>query len=154
MGHLTSAETNGNLHLIALFQELLRILALDLEIVIADVGRQPDFFDFHGLLFLTGFFFFLFLIKLVLGEIHQFAYRRLGAGSNHYQIQILFDGHVHGILSRNNTYLRAILVNESDFSFTNLFVDQYFANGLTPPGIFYIENKKRILSDPPHTNTL
>src|SRR5688572_7827545 len=80
MCHLAAAEENRGLHLVAVSEEALDVLLLELIVVLVDLGPEFDFFDVDDLLVLLRFArAFLFLV-LVLAEIHDPAHGRDGGG--------------------------------------------------------------------------
>src|SRR4029453_14469895 len=78
--HLAAAEAQGDLHLVALFQEAHHRTHLDLEVVVVDARPQLDLLNLdHPLLLARGVLLLLFLI-FPLAEIEDLADRRIGVG--------------------------------------------------------------------------
>ena len=76
MGHLSAAETDGNLDLVSVVEETDRMISFRLEVVGINVERQTDLFDFNYALVLFRFFFTLCLFETVFTVIDDFAYGR------------------------------------------------------------------------------
>lgn len=57
MTHFTSPETDGNLYLVTVLQELDSVVELGVEIVSIDVERKTNFLGIDNLLILAGFLF-------------------------------------------------------------------------------------------------
>ena len=89
VGHLAAAEPNRHLDAIAVLQELLGVLELDVEIVGVDAGGHADFLDLGDMLVLLGLFFLFGLFKAELSVVHDPAHRRGGVGRDLHQIQPL-----------------------------------------------------------------
>ena len=51
MSHLTSAETKSYFYFVTLLDELSCCIYLRVQIVLINIRRQANFFDFDGLLF-------------------------------------------------------------------------------------------------------
>ena len=58
MRHLASAETKRYLDLVTLLDELSGSIDFRIQIVVVNIRRQTNFFDFDGFLLLSGFLFF------------------------------------------------------------------------------------------------
>ena len=131
MPHLTAAEPNGDLHLVAFFQKALCVTQLCIKIVGINVERQTDFLDFHHALVLSGFLFPLGLLETELAVIDDLAHRRLCLGRDLHQIQIAGIGFFQRLTGGHNAQLGAIGIDNADFFIADLFVDLQFlvANG-------------------------
>ena len=76
MPHLTAAEADGNLDLIAFLQESGGMANLRLKVVGVDIEGQADFLDLDDTLVLSCFLLALRLFKTVLSVVDNFANRR------------------------------------------------------------------------------
>ena len=76
MGLFAAAEDDGDLHLVFVLQESLRLIELELNVVVARLGPQANFLEL-GLVAVT-FVFFLVLLVFVFAEVHDPANRRVG----------------------------------------------------------------------------
>jgi hypothetical protein len=78
VGHLTPAEADGDLELVALVEEARRGLDLRLDVVVVDLRRHPDLFPGDGALLLLGVLGLLLLLVAVLAEVEDLGDRRRG----------------------------------------------------------------------------
>ena len=139
MCHLSSAETNRSLDLVAVRQETLGVIELDVVVVNADTNAELHFLDGNNMLILTGFLLTLGLFKLELAVVHDLTDRGHCLRRNLHQIQTAVDGNTHGILNRHDTQLRTVGVNETNFFVTDFLVNLMLSvtDVQTPP-----KNKK------------
>src|SRR5207244_3589959 len=82
MGHLASAEPDGDLDLVAFQEKLLNRLAFEIEVVLVGRGTHADLFEQGNLLVLSRLALFLVLLKLELAVVHEAADRGDGGWGN------------------------------------------------------------------------
>ncbi len=71
MDNGSASELNIGLYLVSFLQESLGMLEFEIEIVLIGIGTEPDFFDFHLLLFGLVFLFTLAFFIAKLGILHD-----------------------------------------------------------------------------------
>lgn len=108
MSHLTSSKTDGNLDLIAVRQELLRVLELGVKVMSIDIQGELNLLDLDGMLIFSRLFFTLRLFKAILAVVHDLADRRLCLGSDLDEVEILFVRDMLGVGSRHDAELSAV----------------------------------------------
>ncbi len=113
--HFAAPETQGDLHLVAVFQKLEDVAHLDFVVVGVRVGTELDFLDLDDLLLLAGLGFLLLSLVLELAIVHDLANRRVGVWRNFHQIQPGFFGHFHGACGGNNANIFAVGADQADF---------------------------------------
>ena len=123
MPHLTAAEADGNLDLIAFLQESGGMANLRLKVVGVDIEGQADFLDLDDTLVLSGFLLTFRLFKPVLSVIDNLAYRGRCLRCNFYKVQILSERHLQRLCSGHHPKLVAIRTDDTHFSVTNFFVN-------------------------------
>ena len=96
----TTAEHDGNLNLVLMFQEANRLLHLELDVVFTRLGSQPNLF---GLGAVTVLILFLFLVVFVLAEVHDTTNGRTLIGSYLNQIKACFSSLGKCVVSFNNS---------------------------------------------------
>ena len=84
MGHLTASKAQGDLHLVALFQESHYIPNLHLIIIVISAGAKLYFLNLYNLLLQSCIVGTLLFLILELTVIHQLANRRIGLRRNFY----------------------------------------------------------------------
>ena len=123
VGHFASAETDGNLHPVAIGQELLCVFQLGVEIPNVNARRHTDLLDLHHMLVLSCFLLPLALLELILAVVHQFADRGGRLGGNLHQIQALFISDVQRLRRGNDAQLLAGFADQADLRITDLFIE-------------------------------
>ena len=108
MSHLTSSKTDGNLDLIAVRQELFRVLELGVKVMSIDIQGELNLLDLDGMLVFSRLFFTLRLFKAILAVVHDLADRRLRLGSYLDEVEILFVRDMLGVGSRHDAELSAV----------------------------------------------
>ena len=126
MGHFTAAEADRHLDAVALLQELLGVLQLDVKVIGIDVGRHTDFLNLNHALILLGFFFLLQLFEAELAIIHDLADRGNRVGCDLDQIQILFICHSLCIGRRHDTQLGTVSANNPNFLIPDFLIELMF----------------------------
>ena len=108
VGHLTAAEADGDLHTVAVSQELLGRADFGVEVANVDTGGHADLFDFHHMLVLLGFLFLLGLLKAELAVVHELAHRGNCIGGDLHQVQTGLVGITLSLGSGHNAQLTAV----------------------------------------------
>ena len=121
--HLSTAEAQGNLDLIAVLQKLEHIAHLDVIVMRIGVGPELDLFDLDDLLLPTSFAFAFLLLVLELAKIHDFADRRVRVGRNFNQIKAHVGGHLHRFGGMNYPDVFTFGTNQANLGGTDLFID-------------------------------
>ena len=139
MRHLAAAEKDRRLHLVAVSEEALDVLLLELIVVLVDLGPELDFFDVDDLLVLLRFARPLLFLVLILAEIHDPADGRHGGGRNLHQVQPLLLRDGEGLRRRHDAQLLPVIVDDPNFPYADAFVD---ANTVVTPRSRSIESYK------------
>src|SRR5262249_30078463 len=103
--HLASAEENRGLDLVAVSQEALDVLLLELIIVLVHLGTELNLLDLDDLLVLLGLSGALLFLVLVASEVHDAANRRRRRGRNFDQVKSLLLGNNERLLRRHDSQL-------------------------------------------------
>ena len=138
MRHLTAAETNGHLHLIALGQKLLRLADLGVEVVRVDVEGKADLLDVDDLLVFLRFLVAFLHLEAVLPVIQEFAHGRLRLRCDLHEVQIFFFRFCKRVARGHDAELAAVRVDDTHLSVANAFIDFHFffaANRKAPPNV-------------------
>lgn len=94
VGHFAATKDDDDFDAIAVGEELLDFAEFDVKVVVADF--EANFHGFELGLFLAGFLailgFFFHLLVLVFAPVDDLDNRRIGVGSNLYQVNSLFAG--------------------------------------------------------------
>lgn len=123
MRDFTAAETDGQLHLVAVIQKLLDVAKLGLEIMLVNRRAQTDFFDIHNLLVLAGFLVFLLQFIAELPVIHNAAYRRFGGWSDIDKIKVRVRRELHRFTERLDSQLLSVSADQTNFFGSNFLID-------------------------------
>src|SRR6185503_10284917 len=123
MRHLAAAEEDRRLDLVAVLEEALDVLLLELVVVLVDLRAELDLFDLDHLLVLASLARALLLLVLVLPEIHDAADRRVGRRGNLDQVEPLLLGDRQRLWRRHDAELCAGVVDDADFPDPDAFVD-------------------------------
>src|SRR3990167_9180325 len=114
-GFFSSSQRKFHFHYMTLFEELLNLLGLKVEIVSA--GLKADSYCFSFLFFwLASFFLFPLFAIHIFTIIHNFGNRRLRLKRNLNQVQIFLPGQIQGVLYRQNSKLPAFLIYDLKLS--------------------------------------
>ncbi len=113
--NLASPEDDGYFDLVLIFNEPIDMIQFYLDIVFACFGPNLDFLYLKSTLFFLGLLLFLGLLVFVSTIVHNFTDRRIGIRRNLHKIKTEITGNGKGLISRNNTYLGSIRVDDSDF---------------------------------------
>ena len=113
MAHLPAPKPEGYLGLVPVRQESLQIAKLRLVIGFFRPGTKLDLLDLYVRLFLPGRGAPLVLLKEVLAEIHQPAYRRLSIRRDLDEVESSRVGGAQRLGTLNDTDLLTTLRNET-----------------------------------------
>ena len=130
--HLPTAETQGHLGFIPIFEETNEISQLDLVVAFIGAGPKLDFLDLDLLLFEFGFVPLLGFAILVLAVIHQPAYRWLSQWCNFHQIRLSLFRHGIGGGYAHDANLFAFGAYQANLGRGNLPID---------PQLFFLSDK-------------
>ena len=97
MGDFTTSENEGDLGLVAFFQEASHMLDLEIQIVVIGLGAKLYLLDLDMYLFLSCFLKFFTLLIFELAIIHDPTDRRHRTGGHLYQIKLLLFGERKGL---------------------------------------------------------
>src|SRR6185503_5103261 len=122
MRHLPAAEEDRRLDLVAILEEALDVLLLELVVVLVDLGAELDLFDLDHLLVLPSLTRALLLLVLILAEIHDAADRRHRRRRDLDQVEPLLLGDGESLRRRHDAELCARIVDHSDFTDPDAFV--------------------------------
>jgi hypothetical protein len=123
VGHLTAAEAQGHLDLVALVEEAANGLHLHLIVMGVDVRPHLDFFDFDDLLLLARFGGLFLALILEAAEIEDLADGRFGIRRYLDQVETGFRRDLKGPLDGNDAVIVALVINKLDFRNTDVLVD-------------------------------
>ena len=135
MGHLSAAETHSDFAAVAVFQELLCIAHLDIEVIHVNAGGHPDFLDLHHALVLAGLFLSLGLLEAELAVIHDLADRGHGVRRDLDQVQALLLCDAQSFQSGHNAQLFTGLRDQTNLLVPDFFIDlmSISSDGKAPP---------------------
>ena len=134
MAHLTSAEAQYDLNLIAFTEETHRVLDLGLEVVGLDTAGKLYLLDLDNVLLLLCFLFSLFLLVAVASVVSDTTYGRLGVGGNEDKVKTLIVCGAKGVVGRHNTDLLTVGSDNSYFfSLNGLVYEQFFCSYNSSP---------------------
>lgn len=126
-----AAEDDRDQHLVAMFEELARLLDLDLDVVLAGLRPDADLFQprlMHDCLMLA-----LGLLVFEFAKIHHPHDRRLFVGRDFDQVESVLARLGQGFGGRKNTELLSIAADQADAGDADLFVDALFLlDGVDP----------------------
>jgi hypothetical protein len=94
VGQFTTSKADSDLDLVALREELLDELRLDLDVVLAHVGPEANLLEGKGFLALLGLTFALGLLELKAPEVEQLAHRGIGLGRDLDEVDVPSPGQV------------------------------------------------------------
>src|SRR6185312_10501885 len=87
MGHFSTAKTERDLDLVALFEKPPDGAKLHVIVMIIDAGPHLDLFQLDDFLVLARFGCFFLFLEFEFSKIKNFAYRRFGVRRNLYEIE-------------------------------------------------------------------
>jgi hypothetical protein len=137
--HLSPAEANGDLDLVALRQQAARRTMLDLEVMIVNLRTHGDFPQLDNLAPGSSFSVFLVLFVLVTPEIHHAADWRIRSGGNFHQIPLTFFCQAQSIPNSHDAQLAPFVIDDAYVSYADLLINSQFLGNenlpvLTPLG--------------------
>jgi hypothetical protein len=121
--HLTAAEPNGHLQLVALVEEARGGLDLGLDVVVVDLRRHADLFPRDGALLLLGVLGLLLLLVPVLPEVEDLRDRRGRVGRDLDEIPPFALGELKRPGGRYDAKLGSVGADEADGGNADLVVD-------------------------------
>src|SRR5690348_12561197 len=119
---LAAAKEDRRLHLVAVLEEALDVLLLELVVVLVDLRPELDLLDVDHLLVLLRGPRALLLLVLVLAEIHDPADGRHGRGRNLDEVEALRPRQRERLRRRHDAELCAGVVDYPDFPYPDAFV--------------------------------
>jgi hypothetical protein len=123
VGHLTAAEPDGDLELVALVEEARGGLDLRLDVVVVDLRRHPDLFPRDGTLLLLGVLGLLLLLVAVLAEVQDLRDWRRGVRGDLDEVPSFALGELKGTRCRYDPELGTVGADEADGGNADLVVD-------------------------------
>ena len=129
MRELAAAEAHGDLELVAFVEKFRGRADLRVDVVVVDLGRDPDLLPRHGLLLLLGVLRLLLKVVAVLPEITHARHRRLDVGSDLDEVVALFLRLRERARGRDDPELLAIGTEKANGGNTDRFVDPQFGRG-------------------------
>lgn len=115
MAHLTSAEAQYDLDLIAFTEETHRVLDLGLEVVGLDTAGKLYLLDLDNILLFLCFLLSLFLLVAIASVVGDTTYGRLCVGGNEDKVKTLIVCGAKGVVGRHNTDLFTVGSDNSYF---------------------------------------
>src|SRR4051812_34149678 len=123
VGHLTPAEHDRHLDLVARLEEALDVALLGVVVMLGDLRPELDLPDVDLLLVLAGGFRLLGLLVLVLRVVQDPDHGRLRLGRDLHEVEVLLLCPPQGVLGAHDPHLLAGLVDETDLGNADAFVD-------------------------------
>jgi len=124
MYDLSTAEEDTHTNHIPLRQKLAHAIHFGLEIVFADLDGELDFLQPRPML---GLALALLLLVVVLAIVYDLADDWLRLRSHFHEIQTLFLGNRNGFITLQYAQVLARIINDSDFTLANPFIDSQFS---------------------------
>jgi hypothetical protein len=115
-------KKDNDLGLVARFNEPGDMLQLKGIIMLIGVGTKLDLFEVNDFLILFSFVCFFALTVFEFAKIHDPANGRIGRWRHFHKVQIIFLGHVDGILSEKNSHLFSVIADHGNFLYSYHFV--------------------------------
>ncbi len=117
-----ATEEDGDLHLVFVLQETLRLFDFEIDVVLASLRAEADFLSL-GLVSVIAAVLLLVLFVLELAEVHNAADGWLFIRSHFHQVQPRVSGAVQCFVRRDDPKLRTIGTDDANWGDTNLIVD-------------------------------
>ena len=124
MYDLTTAEEDTHTNNITFAQELSNAIHLGLEVMLTDLDGELHFLQLGTMLTLA---LALLLLIVILAVVHNFANNRLRERCHFHEIQTFFFGDRNRFIAFKYAKILARIVNDSDFTFANPFIDSQFS---------------------------
>ena len=121
--HFAAAEENRRLDLVAVFNEALDVVLLELVIVLVHLRAELDFLDLDHLLVALRFAGPLLLLVLILAVVHDPADRRHGGRRDFDQVEAFLSGKDESLGRRHDAELLPRVVDYADFTDSNPLID-------------------------------
>ena len=121
---LSTAEEDTHTNDVAFTQEFANTIHLGLEIMLTNLDGELDLLQLGTMLALA---FALLLLIVVLAVIHNLADDRFRQRRHFHEIQTLFLGNRNGFVTLQYAQVLACIINDSDFTFANPFIDSQFS---------------------------
>ena len=140
---LSASESDNNTHFVAVFQKLVGVIELCVEVVVSNNYGQLDLLCLRALLLFAGFLFFFDLVKTEFAVIHDPAHRRIRLRSYEDKVQISVVCKLFGLLRCDDTQRLSVLVYKTDGWQIDIIIYQSVvfsrADLRAPPGKFAIK---------------
>lgn len=124
MYDLATAEEDTHTNNITLFQEFPHAIHLGLEVMLTDLDGELHFLQLGAMLALA---LALLLLIVILAVIHNLADNWLRERCHFHEIQTFFLGDRNRFIALEYAKILARIVNDSDFTFANPFIDSQFS---------------------------
>jgi len=125
VGDIPSAEEDRRLDLVALGQEALDVLLLEVVVVLVHFGTELDFLDLDRLLVLPRLTGPLLLVVLIAAVVGDATHRRHGRGRDLHEIESLGARDANGVLRGHDAQLGAGFVDDAHFADADSVVDPH-----------------------------
>src|SRR4029079_12181273 len=126
MAHLTSPELDGDLHAVALVQELPRSSQLGPQVMDVDLDPKPDLLERLRLLLPLRLAFALLQLVLVLAVIEDATHRRYRGGGDLHEVESLLLGQRQGLCGWQDAELLTLIVDDPHLSDADHVIDSEF----------------------------
>ena len=123
VGDGASPENDGDFNFGTAFDEFSGGIDFEIEIVVVDIGSQPDTLILDGMLFFSGVFFLFALFIAEFAVIHNSADGWIGLGSDFHQIEFDFFREFQSLLRRDDADLFTLFIDKSDVGGFDLLID-------------------------------
>jgi hypothetical protein len=131
--HLAAAEAEGNLDLVALFDEALDALGLEVHIVLVGLGAEAHLFQQNDLLVLPRLAILLLLLVLEPAVVQEPADRRDRGRSYFDEVKPSISRELERLSRCHNAELLAILADDSDLTDPNPLIHSKISAYRLPP---------------------
>ncbi|MDB5439212.1 MAG: hypothetical protein JWM33_1639, partial [Caulobacteraceae bacterium] len=121
--HLAAAEAQGDLDLVAFFEEPVHGLGLHLVVVDVDLRAELDLLDLDDLLALARLVLLFLFLELVLAVIQDLHHRGIGVRHDLDQIETGLLSRFQSRRDRHDALLFAVLIDQQDLGDSDLVVD-------------------------------
>ena len=122
MRHFPATEADGELHLIFVLQELVRVAHFGLIVVVFDARAHLDLFEFDNLLALAGLVGLFLLLVFELAEVHDLADRRVYVRRHLNEVEAGVGGAVERVTGADNAEVVAFIIDEANIRHVNIAI--------------------------------
>src|SRR6516164_7967181 len=122
MRHFTATVAQGDLDLVALFEEALHGTHLHIIVVVVDHRPELDLLDLDDLLLFAGFSRFLLRRILELPVVHDLANGRNGIGRDFHEVHAGFERHLDGDDRLDRALVGAVLIDQLDLCVADFII--------------------------------